>query len=115
MRPEAPLTLRVISYVLMLFGVVGVALSLGAFVALPWWLASLAVLYTLAQFVSFVGLRRMRRWSVYLFLACVAIGLTAVAWAGITEFAASPQRLVFALLPIVLFGVAWYPNRALFS
>jgi hypothetical protein len=99
----------------MLFGVVSFALSLGAFAVLPWWLASLAVLYSLGQFVSFVGLRRMRRWGVYLFFACVAVGLAAAVWAGIAEFAASPQRIVFALLPIVLFGVAWYPNRALFS
>jgi hypothetical protein len=115
MRAEAPPILRVLSNVLMLFGVVSFALSFGAFAVLPWWLASLAVLYPLAQFVSFVGLRRMRQWSVYLFFACIAVGLVAVVWTGIAEFAASPQRIVFGLLPIVLFGVAWYPNRALFS
>jgi hypothetical protein len=115
MRAEAPPVLRVLSNILMLFGVVSFLLSFGAFAVLPWWLASLAVLYPLAQFVSFVGLRRMRRWSVYVFLTCVAVGLAGVVWVGIAEFAASPQRIVFALLPIILFFVAWYPNRALFS
>ena len=110
-----PPLLRVISNVLILFGVLSVALSFGAFVTLPWWLASLAVLYALAQFVSFIGLRRMRRWSVYLFFACVIVALALVAYAGVGEFVASPQRILFAFGPIVLFVAAWYPNRALFS
>jgi len=115
MTTEPPPVLRVISYVLILFGVLSVALSLGAFIALPWWLASLAMLYTFAQFVSFIGLRRMRRWSVYLFFACVAVAIVTVVLVGVAEFAASPRRIAFALLPIILFVAAWYPNRTLFS
>ena len=103
------------SSVLIFFGVLSVAFSLTAFVALPWWLASLALLYALAQFVSYVGLRRMRRWAVYLFFGCLALWLGPLFLVGFEELVASSRLVVFALLPIVLFILAWFPNRALFS
>jgi hypothetical protein len=72
-----------------------VASALTSFVTLPWWLATVVVTVSVAQFISYVALRRLRLWSVYLFFG--------------------PVRVLSLTLPIVLFLVAWYPNRSVFT
>jgi hypothetical protein len=115
MADEAPPLLRVISSVLMFFGALGIAVALVSFAYSPWWLASAVVALSLVQFMSYVGLRRLRLWGVYLFFACVAVSVASTAYFGISAFASSPIRILSLTLPLVLFLVAWFPNRSDFS
>jgi hypothetical protein len=106
---------RVIATVLMLYGVVIVASTtlLFATVSLPWALGGFGLSALLLA--SFVGLRRMKRWSVFVFAAVYVIVIAALLVTGIGAFAQSPMRLIFGLLPVVLFAIAWLPNRERFD
>ena len=115
MPKNVPVPVRVISAVLMFYGVVIVASSTVLFATLPasWALGGFGLSALLLA--SFVGLRRMKRWSVFVFLAVYAITVGGILFIGVGAFAQSPMRVLFGLLPIVLFGLAWFPNRKLFD
>lgn len=115
MAKDIPPPVRVISSVLVLYGVAIVASSMLLFVTLPPLWATGGFALSALLLASFVGLRRMKRWSVFVFFAVYAIAIGGILLTGAGAFAQSPIRVIFGLLPIVLFGIAWFPNRERFD
>jgi len=111
MTVERSPSFRVLSLLLVLIGIVQIAFTGPEFVFMPSWVTGMALALTILLFAAYLGLRRMRKWSVYLFFACYGAFLILVLIGGAREFLSNPGRAFFALLPAALFLGAWLPNR----
>jgi len=104
---SAPKLLRHVSNILVLIGSFSVSMSINEFYVASTGLAVVVFSSAILMLLSFIGLRMMKKWSVYIFsglmLLCMALHSVA-AFHG--ENADIKQLLLACIIPVIFYSVA---------